>query len=107
MDLLAFLHARLDDDERLGTLHTRVADEIGLAADPCDPRGGIRIVADAAAKRRMVERADAAIHLADETPEGAPNAAQRQGQAAAWEAVLEFLTEPYADHPDYDPEWKP
>ncbi|MCX5202510.1 DUF6221 family protein [Streptomyces sp. NBC_00237] len=59
------------------------------AADP-------QVLADVDAKRRIVDG------IADADPHGA----HITGMFTAWD-VLRLLALPFADHPDYQPEWRP
>jgi hypothetical protein len=104
-----FLLARLDEDE--------------TAAEPGDHRdivyvraerngfliGGEaieqrRILADIAAKRRIVERYQRAMTAAVEYDE---LEAETEALLAALLWPLWDLAAAYADHPDYDQEWRP
>ena len=79
-------------------------DEDGHPGDPA------RVLAECEAKRRLVEHvvkfrrdvANASIWRGDEWADG---------RVAGWEdgvaGILEVLALPYADHPDYRPEWRP
>ena len=105
-----FLLARIGEDERLAA----AAPE---AAPPPQPDGHVspfdpaRVRAECAAKRRIVLscrelRPDTTILGA--RPKGLgdfPIAPHDQHQLAA--VTLALLALPYADHPDYRPEWRP
>lgn len=102
MELVNFLRARLDADERVaraasaeswadeyGEFRSRGGDNFAhvLRHDPA------RVLAEVEAKRRIVDLCDT------ETPEtgGLPLAIR----------TLRLLALPYADHPDYDEAWRP
>jgi hypothetical protein len=96
--LTEFLRARLDEDEvdmcsSLGSWHTvDCGVRLGYWADPdcvCDTPS--RVLADIRAKRRMLTRKAARIEC---------------GSQHALLDVMDLLA-PYADHPDYRPEWRP
>jgi hypothetical protein len=110
MDLVEFLRARLDDDKRIaeaasepGGPHWPNSDieirtpqmEHARRHDPA------RVLAEVEAKRRIVEAFEA-----DDNRERYGGC----GDDCEWKALdyaLRLLALPYADHPDYRPEWKP
>lgn len=62
-----------------------------------------RVLADCAAKRRIIERTGAlAAHL-NETGQTMPD----RHSAELVDGILADLVLPYADHPDYREEWRP
>jgi hypothetical protein len=107
-DLVAFLNARLDEDEQIAqatccpdwtdegwkVLDSNAALDEGLVAQTVqfqtdadhiarwDPA---RVLADVQAKRQILEHED--MWGEDST-------------------ILQFLAQPFADHPDFDPSWK-
>jgi hypothetical protein len=89
-DLVEFLRARLDEDER---------DAIDWHFDAGIARGWEslkdRVLAEVEAKRRIIERWEHATRDPDDFEE-------------QWglEWAMRALAHPYADHPDLDPEWK-
>lgn len=96
-DLVEFLRARLDEDER------------ELAKDPPVGLGyadlGARMRREVAAKRRRLARYEQAMN--EELGEWQ---AARELMLAARGVLLGVLKEDaavYSDHPDYHPEWKP
>lgn len=125
-DLVAFLRARLDEDEAV----TREADDfddhswyivqdgLGNTVGPRPQPGEFRIAtayyaeyaehiarydparvwADVAAKRELLRVAEAAADFAPTFT---------TGFAAKLEGVLRRFAVAYADHPDYRPEWAP
>ncbi len=115
-DMAEFLLARIEEEEvaalQLSVLRDRVhagdphlADDVrkGIAAlfstGRIDP---VRILADCAARRRIVvehqEHADLLRGAAE---------AFDAGVYAGLGYALGYLALPYADHPDYRPEWQP
>ena len=102
-DLVEFLHARIDEDEAQARDAIRLRDAV--RPDYCPDRefrswpdlgipavvvGAERALAECEAKRRIVEQhSDIAW-----------------GGYAVRDAVLGHLALPYADHPDYNQEWR-
>ena len=84
--LTAFLLARIAEDEQRFDLefrHDPIGEEEAFAADAAN-----RVLADCEAKRRIVEVATA------------------HGTLQSIE-ILSLLALPYADHPDYQEDWRP
>jgi hypothetical protein len=108
--LTEFLLARIDDDEaiagdvaveriRIGRIieYPAEGEDRSFWADydgagPSVSVGPHRVLAECEAKRRIVEVA----RFADEGPAG-----------WGYRSILRLLALPYADHPDYSPEWRP
>jgi hypothetical protein len=90
-DLIAFLRARLDEDEAAARDPQYVWATAWEIASPG------RILAEVAVKRKLVDFLATTIG-GDYIDDGEPEVASR---------VLEFLALPYADHPDYQESWKP
>lgn len=84
MTLTEFVTARLDD-----------AEEDGLAPS--------RVLVDVDAKRRLMEVA-AEVHSLIDGEWGCPGG---QRLECPGEEILALLALPWADHPDYQKEWKP
>jgi hypothetical protein len=100
-ELIEFLRARLDDDQEAvnwdehpdpstGTFLTFIGDgEISTSTR--------RVAAEIDAKRRIID-----LHSGDN---------DEPCQTGNWVyepcPTLRLLTLPYADHPDYQPEWRP
>jgi hypothetical protein len=100
MELTEFLLARIAEDEALGSDTWRrphwgycntQGDQSSLG-DECDCGLPARVLAECEAKRRIVERY---THLYE------------HGDSGDMRWTLPLLALPYADHPDYNPEWKP
>jgi hypothetical protein len=101
--LTEFLRARLDEDEvnareiaGPGGFATRI--EGDAAAEVCTFADPVRVLAEVEAKRRIVTAWSAIPNL--------PDAHSQQARETA-SHVFRCLALPYADHPDYDEEWKP
>lgn len=112
-DLIEFLRARLDEDERLAQAG-RVEGDLLIDFKPSngdekhpgeaallahignwDPA---RVLAEVETKRRIIK-----LHASTETL-AKPKCTQCDWQR--WPCpTLRLLTLPYADHPDYDPAW--
>lgn len=115
LTLANFLTARLDEDERVARLarnpliggypdyrtydddSTRAADEF---LDRFEPD---RALAEVEAKRRLLDYHTFGMGYVE-------HGADDETSHAAYRAGLEtlrFLALPYADHPDYNPDWRP
>jgi hypothetical protein len=71
----------------------------GLAED-CFCGVPARVLVDCETRRRIVSEYR-------ETRDEAPMGARYDGQLEALERVIELLALPYADHPDYQEQWRP
>lgn len=113
MDLLEFLRARLDDDERMANNLDELAGYErngiestagGEVVDYLDHFSPDRMLADVDAKRRIIDEAERAF--ADAERDDHDQAAGHL--AAAFERrILPPLALPYAGHPDYRGDWRP
>lgn len=65
------------------------------------------VARDLDAKRKIVRNAKVQLAAADTRPDDDPDADRIDGAATINESVLEYLALPYADHPDYQEEWRP
>lgn len=63
------------------------------------------VLAEIAAKRKILERAEFHIWQSDRAAEDADG--RIHGVAMGLSMALEYLALPYAGHPDYDEEWTP
>jgi hypothetical protein len=92
-DLIAFLNARLNEDEGGANWY---AERMTHTLEPVLTWANVplhtRMLREVEAKRRLVEVADTA-NLADDS--------------AAWLGILKALAAVYSDHPDYRAEWRP
>jgi hypothetical protein len=120
VDLVTFLRARLDEDERVaravpsgfdlfdgtgiivmpantGTRIVTLPSSVAAFAVRHDPA---RVLRDVAAKRRIVERAEQYQRWAqnEDTP-------AFKALATAGDLMVRFLAAPFATHPDFDPAW--
>ncbi len=109
MTLPEFLHARIDEDERLARAAARrptapdgePVDELAAAFGPA------RVLAECEAKRRTVELAyeatgyDMTVDL-----ERASGARADSEVAFVGDRILTALALPYAHHPDFDDGWR-
>ena len=90
---MAFLNARLDEDER------------ELVKDPPVGLGyanlAARIRRDVEAKRAILDQLATDLSYSPPVPSG------HQRAWAIASLIVEALTTVYSDHPDYRPEWKP
>jgi hypothetical protein len=127
-DLVVFLRARLDEDEQVARA-TVEAPWIVPAYDPTvvKPYGSdglivrasgpgaaehialhdpARVLAEVDAKRRIVALCEPS--LVEVTAYGQTEREFIPGNGPPWgDGVLRLLAAPYADHPDYDPAWRP
>jgi hypothetical protein len=111
-DLVQFLRARLDEDERRARraidgprnqfvsadedIDPLLFDEDGTFALPA------RVLAEVDAKRRIVDRMAGMLAAAEGDSE-----VDHYGGLDAAEGTLELLALPFADHPVYRDEWRP
>jgi len=101
-DLIEFLKARLAEDERIASAGPPSPWEMsGLL--PFDP---IRILAEVEAKRRIIDRLVAA-GKADRDEEGTEEGWITASVLISLTTTACLLAQPYANHPDYQEEWRP
>lgn len=119
MTLTEFLLARIAEDEAAAREQTATT-QSGIALEwerdvdygerylTIDPA---RVLAECEAKRRIMEAlidAEAAVATYDtDDPNNPPSYWQEWGNLHALRLAAELLALPYADHPDFDPGWKP
>jgi hypothetical protein len=142
-DLIAFLRARLDEDEQVVRAATPGPwqDGGGYVTDtgPHGPNAQItdygtqdgeqgsadsahiarwdpaRVLAEVDAKRRILAEYEQTVTRAADMEPGTPETytrrlrewSEQRAQMTALNGVLRLLTLPYADYPDYRPEWRP
>lgn len=75
----------------------------GTWGDHCAIWSPLRVLAECEAKRRIVAEAKAA----EDAGEAALYTAGEDARWFTYESVLGLLALPYADHPDYDENWRP
>jgi hypothetical protein len=105
-DLLAFLRARLDEDEQIARCPFDKHGGYAEYNDPGHPGHHLRVLAEVDAKRRILDEV---------VPDVAGLELQIDGEWGVGPSttdgtdtlLLKILALPYADHPDYQPEWKP
>lgn len=120
--LIAFLTARLDEDEaeqreKLRGWHEPNCAVIEDVDYECDCGVPARVLADVAAKRRIIElhRSGGRVSLGDDDqPESWRDYCDTCGSGEPYEYptwwpcdTLRLLALPFADHPDCRPEWRP
>jgi hypothetical protein len=115
MDLVEFLLARIAEDSSVAFFAQQDSQLIGpitdvLADRPADDHrvtqvhrwSQERVLAECESKRRIVDEAGR-----DRYPDDSDwDQGHVQGEDGAWQEALQLLALPYADHPDYQPEWK-
>lgn len=104
--LVGFVLDRLAEDQHSADdLHSLSCD---LLSDSwpvvCDCGQPARVLADVAAKRRIVEMVSP---WHEDHPDGLPNTSGSGSYGEAWADVLRLLALADAGHPDYRPEWRP
>jgi hypothetical protein len=102
--LTEFLLARLDETVRAVEGMSDTEQE-WLGERLVTPRA--LLLADIAAKRRIVERAASEIAKADAKGSEQIERSFNAGSAFFAHNTLLDLATPYADHPDYDQAWRP
>ncbi len=110
-DLVAFLRARLDEDEQIARAADgnrafdgtgTIPDLISTVAIHVARHDPARVLAEVDAKRRLI---DSYLPEASKTDEQV-NEEWGYGSALA-DDLLRLLALPYADHPDYRDDWRP
>jgi hypothetical protein len=108
MEIAEFLLARIAEDEaaaregQVAKLPFWVGQIMGRSGSESAPRyvnrfNPARVLAECEAKRRIVE----------ELGDFGDGHVWASGEASRAETALQALASVYADHPDFDPEWKP
>ena len=111
MTLTEFLNARLDEDEaRARAAVTRPHGDAGEQAGPAVVEGLLtpaRAQAEVESKRRLMKLAYEATGLdMDKDLDRDVGAREVSGVEFVGERMLRALALPYADHPDFDEEWR-
>ena len=111
LTLAEFLLARIaEDEEESSTFHEVDCDLVTRGrVDPawgwtCTCGHPARVLADCEAKRRIVERA--VKWRQTSLSESETDDQYLQGAADSYEDAVVFLALPYADHPEFNEEWK-
>lgn len=126
-DMVAWLRAQLDEDERvarqvplkrgpswvaLGATVYNVSDDPRHVAEFYEPAYAVhvarhdptRVLADVAAKRAILDHVDEWAETLYVTPEGwTPQATTAYRMAMTW--TVHHIVRPYADRPGFNPEW--
>ena len=104
MTLTAFLLARIAEDEarRVAYWHDVDCDRAASATANCTCGSQARVLAECEAKRRIVE--EAMVWLEDASDWRTVESQDEEG-APVSQRILHLLAQPYADHPDFQPEW--
>lgn len=113
-DLIAFLNARYEEREtRAAEIHRRGCATLTGGAivygEPatCDCGERDYVLADVAAKRRIINEVVPKVDALDDTIEGEYGAGAPIGLHEESELLLKLLAQPFAWHPDYRAVWKP
>jgi len=107
--LTEFLTARLDEDEARGRLWSETWRSEGGVIDLVLTPGPARVLAEVAAKRRIVELAKEATRMdqAGDVEYGAGQAPRDESvEPYLGTLILRALAAPYADHPDFNEDWR-
>lgn len=118
-DLVAFLRARLDDDEQAASFfHWATADQSDVQPTwdiehhPVDVAlmlSPARVLAEVDAKRRILDEHPIYRNSANDPVCGTCGQDDQTGDLIGdWPCpTVQLLAMPYADHPDYREEWRP
>jgi hypothetical protein len=111
-DLVEFLRARLDEDERI----IKGLDEVGDWSSLFGRDGGFgarddddafSAAGDRFAADRLLAEVEAKRRIIGLEPPNSEFPDFDGGCRSTWEDVLWELAQPYAGHPDFNPGWKP
>src|SRR4051812_5406867 len=110
-DLTGFLLARVDEDEATAAdKHDMYACDYErvyrLGSRVCECTQPARVLAECEAKRAIVALLLTSDAFVSQAIGDVQEAAARQGRSVA-RIACEALATVYADHPDYDEEWRP
>lgn len=98
-ELIPFLRARLDEDERAANAWLPLGNPTAAQRDHIARHDPARVLADVAAKREILRLAE--IYADEQFPNHDGGYADGMADAVA------LLAASYADHPDYREEWRP
>lgn len=112
MTITEFLAARLDEAAASAAgVHLEDCNMVARFATDreCDCAGAAFVLADIAAKRRIIEVAAEIDRKIDAEWGGVREANELWADGGGYEGreVLKLLTQPYAGHPDYREDWRP
>ncbi len=110
-DLVAFLRARLDEDEVSARLQDEHQSGLTHPFDPRNPCDPTRVTADVAAKRAVIDLHPHYWYTDEEPGFGMwlPECGcHRDGLTGGhgWCPTLLALAQPFAAHSDFDPAWR-
>lgn len=133
-ELIAFLNARITDDERIAAAASNApwqiqtdgdwsilrdadgdrivssyddADFLPADADHIARHDPARVLADIAAKRAIVRMAENAQYAVNAGSLSSWNRGQDSGALSVLTDAIRLLAMPYANHPDFHPDFKP
>lgn len=111
-DLVTWLRAQLDEDERIAQSlddYDEYGNDLavgGCMGYPCERYlaiGKLRVLAEVDAKRRILDWHDAALANRAAHPDDVASA----GWMLATVKVVKLIAGPYADRPGYEEAWRP
>lgn len=100
-ELIAFLEARLAEDEAAANAWLPLGNPTEAQRDHIARHDPARVLADVAAKRKIVDVAAESVALKDLS-----YYEDHSGERELAAFVLRQLAQPYADHPAFDPAWR-
>jgi len=125
-DLVEFLRARLDEDERIARARIEGSDWMDFErckdihhphADYLPHFNPYRVLAEVEAKRRIIDLHGESKYITNRydcnicTDNGVTNdqdSGETFAEPEAWPCrTIRLLALPYSDHPDYQQEWRP
>jgi hypothetical protein len=106
MTLTAFLLARIAEDERAHRADLAESEYAEIGPNVTLAEWSRRGLVECEVKRRIVELYQREADVTARTPAHGPKTPQEARSGAFGESCL-LLALPYADHPDYRPEWRP
>lgn len=108
MDIVEFLRARLDEDEVIWSRAADLDPDVPVVISVVD-RPGVVVpgsVMGVVSPGRMLREVEAKRGLLDEVERSLLNDRPDSSDRLAADYIAECLVSVYADHPDYDPEWR-
>ena len=101
MTLVEFLKARLNEDEQAAKAWLPFGNPDAAAREHIARHDPARVLAEVEAKRRILDEYEQA------TGQYATHSQVSAGEEIGLRFALKAIGLPYADHPDYDPAWRP